>query len=107
MENNKSRWTSRNPKEFKKGDIICDAADQSFLRIVLAVSDKALWVSGFVHCALTENGNLHPIFPMYFDELDNAYGPLLRLGNLKDYQGFVDNEDIQKEIRGYINETEE
>ena len=92
MENNKSRWTSRNTKEFKK---------------VLAVSDKALWVSGFVHCALTENENLHPIFPIYFEELEDVYGPLLRLGNLKDYQDFVDNKDIQEEIREYINKTEE
>ena len=50
----KSKWTSNNPKEFVVGDIICNRAKQDFLRLVLYVDDIALWVTGFVHCALTE-----------------------------------------------------
>lgn len=94
----KSRWISENPKEFKKGDIICYAKDQSFLRIVLAITNEALWVSGFVHCALTENTDTHPIFPIYFDDLD-LDEPLFRLGNLKDFQKFIDDEKVQEEIQ--------
>ena len=93
----KSRWINRNPKEFKKGDIICYAKDQSCLRIVLAITNEALWVSGLILCALTENADVHPISPIYFEELD-IDEPLLKLGNLKDFQAFIDNENIQKEI---------
>ena len=101
--NMKSKWTSNSPKEFVVGDIICNRAKQDFLRLVLYVDDIALWVIGFVHCALTEGMERHPIFPIYFSEIENDE-PLLRLGNLNDYLNFVPN--IQEEIKTEINNIE-
>ena len=101
--NMKSKWTSNSPKEFVVGDIICNRAKQDFLRLVLYVDDIALWVTGFVHCALTEGMERHPIFPIYFSEIENDE-PLLRLGNLNDYLNFVPN--IQEEIKTEINNIE-
>ena len=93
----KSRWTSDNPREFNVGDIICNKKLQDFLRLVVYVDDNALWCTGLVHCALTENCENHPIFPMYFDEIENeTYEPLLRLGNLKDYSDYID--DVHMEV---------
>lgn len=99
---NKNKWTSTNPKEFKIGDIICNKNNQSFLRLVLGISDEALWVSGLIHCALTPNEDVHPIYPIFFDEVGED---LLRLGNLKDFQRFVDDENIQKEIKRDIEKS--
>lgn len=99
---NKNKWTSTNPKEFKIGDIICNKNNQSFLRLVLGISDEALWVSGLILCALTSNEDIHPIYPIFFDEVGED---LLRLGNLKDFQRFVDDENIQKEIKRDIEKS--
>ena len=100
-----SDWISKNPKDFRAGDIICNSKDQSFLRLVLYVDDVAIWAVGLVHCALTVNMDKHPIFPIYFKEIEDGYvDPLLRLGNLNDYSSFVDN--IQGEVKDYINTIE-
>lgn len=94
---NKSRWISDNPRDFNIGDIICYKHKQDFLRLVVYVEDNALWVTGLVHCALTENCESHPIFPMYFDEIENGYcEPLLRLGNLKNYSNYIN--DVRMEV---------
>jgi hypothetical protein len=93
----KSRWISDNPKDFVAGDIICNKAKQDFLRLVVYSDDNAIWVTGLVHCALTKNNEIHPIFPMYFDEIERGiYEPLLRLGNLKDYSNFIN--DVHMEV---------
>ena len=89
-----SRWTSKNYREFKPGDIICNAKDQSFLRIVVKVEEDTLWCAGFVHAALTENMDKQPVFPIPFTEIEwNAEQcgeTLLRLGNLDDYKAFIE-----------------
>ena len=100
----KSRWICDNPKDFIRGDIICDRPKQNNLKLVLRVDNEAIWVTGLVHCAFTENYEKHPIFPIYFDEL-YAYEPLLKLGNLKDYSNFIDN--IQKELDYIIDDCHE
>lgn len=99
----KSKWTSDNPNEFVVGDIICYKAKQDFLRLVLYVDDVALWVTGFVHCALTESMEQHPIFPIYFSEIEHDE-PLLRLGNINDYSAFIPK--VQEEIKATINKIE-
>ena len=99
----KSNWTSDNPKEFVVGDIICYRAKQDFLRLVLYVDDVALWVTGFVHCALTESMEQHPIFPIYFSKIEYDE-PLLRLGNLNDYSNFIPK--VQEEINVAISKIE-
>ena len=92
MIKNKSRWTSHDPKEFVTGDIICNRKLQDFLRLVVYVDDVALWCVGLVLCSLTENNETHPLFPMYFDEIEKGcWEPLLRLGNLNDYSNYISN----------------
>lgn len=92
-----SRWTSIKPREFVAGDIICNKEKQDYLRLIVHVDDMAIWVTGLVHCSLTENDEKHPIYPIYFTEIENeGYEPLLKLGNLKDYSLFIEN--IQKEV---------
>ena len=98
-----ANWTNNNPKEFVVGDIICNKENQDFLRLVLYVDDVAMWVTGLVHCALTEYMEQHPIFPMYFDEIENDE-PLLRLGNLNDYLNFI--QIVQEEIKSSIEQIE-
>ena len=95
----KSRWTSDNVKDFKVGDIICEKTDQSFKRLIVYVDDVAIWVTGLVHCALTENNDKHPIYPIYIDNHDETEF-LLRLGNLNDFLSFVDR--IQDEVKENI-----
>ena len=93
----KSRWISDNPRDFNAGDIICNKALQDFLRLIVYADDNAIWVTGLVHCSLTENCENHPIFPMYFDEIERGvYEPLLRLGNLEDYSNFIS--DVHMEV---------
>jgi len=95
-----TKWTSDNPKEFKAGDIICNMWHQNFKRLVLYVTDDALWVIGLVHCALTEGEDKHPIYPIYFSELEYIE-PLLRLGNLTDFSDFMVR--VQSEVENLIN----
>lgn len=96
-----SRWISHNPKEFVTGDIICDRELQDNLRLVLYTDDKAIWVTGLVHCAFTENKEKHPVYPMYFEEINEGIWPeLTRLGNLKDYSEFIPR--VQNEIKDII-----
>ena len=91
-----SRWISHNPKEFKVGDIICNTSTQSFLRLVVYIDDIAIWCVGLVHCSFTENNKSHPLFPIYFNEIENSEEQLTKLGNLNDYAGFI--KDIQNEV---------
>jgi len=101
----KSRWTSCNIKEFVAGDIICNKEKQEFLRLVVYVDDTALWCVGLVHCSLTENCNPHPIFPIYFDEIEQGvWEPLLKLGNLNDYSNYIN--DVHDEVLNAINNIE-
>lgn len=102
----KSRWTSDNPKEFVAGDIICNKELQDFLRLVVYVDDTALWCVGLVHCSLTENDEIHPIFPMYFDEIEQgSWEQLLRIGNIKDYSNYIN--DVHEEVTNMIKNIKE
>lgn len=93
-----SRWMSTDYKNFKAGDIICDKEKQSFLRLIVKADDKAIWCVGLVHAALTENNDKHPIYPIYFDEIEKGeWGELLRLGNLDDYKEYI--ERVQDECK--------
>lgn len=104
----KSRWISSNPKEFVPGDIICNRDKQNFLRMVVYKDDVALWCVGFIHCAFTENNDNHPIFPIYFDEINaGIWQELIRLGNISDYNSYIsriEGEVIHaiKRIEGYF-----
>lgn len=103
---NKSRWISYDPKEFVAGDIICNKELQDFIRLVVYVDDVALWCVGLVHCALSENCNPHPLFPMYFDEIEKGvWEPLLRIGNLNDYSNYINS--VQNEILASIKNIKE
>ena len=105
MSNNASRWINHNPREFVAGDIICDRDLQTNLRLVLYTDDAAIWVTGFVHCAFTENNDEHPIYPMYFNEIDEGIWPkLTKLGNLNDYLAFIPR--VQDEIKTNIESIE-
>ena len=99
-----SRWMSTDPKEFTVGDIICNREKQDFLRLVVYKDEIALWCVGMVLCAFSENNNEHPVFPVYFDQI-KEYEDLLRLGNLNDYAGFIDN--VKKEIIRNIDNIED
>ena len=93
----KSRWISTDWKSFEVGDIICDAGKQSFLRLVVYKDEEEIWVAGFVHAALTENNDVHPVVPMKYTELEKGlWGELLKLGNLKDYTEYIDR--VKSEI---------
>ena len=104
-------WRSYNPREFKSGDIICERDDQSHTMIVLDINEDALWCIGLVHCALTVNHKVHPIFPIWFEWIDNGIQkPLARLGNLNDFSAYVCDKDIQEEVKQrieYFKSTEE
>lgn len=96
-----SRWVTDDPKKFVEGDIICDRKQQRTLSLVVKVTDEAIWTTGLVLCSLTENNEEHPLFPLYFEEMEKGYvDPMIRLGNLKDYMQFIT--DVQGEIEEAI-----
>lgn len=98
----KNNWLSSDLTQIKKGDIICNKKDQDFLRLVIYVDEVAIWCIGLVHCAFAESEKEKPIFPMYFDEIeDSIWVPILRLGNLENYAQYI--ADIEPTIKEAIN----
>ena len=86
-----SRWISKDYKTFDVGDIICNTEKQDFLRLIVRKDEDALWFVGFVHAALTENNEKHPVTPMRFVDIeDGLWDNMTRLGNLKDYMEYID-----------------
>lgn len=85
------------------GDIICDADKQGFLRLVVYKDKEEIWCTGFVHTALTENNDVHPVFPMRYTELEEGvWGKLLKLGNLKNYTEYINR--VKPEIEKMLKE---
>lgn len=94
----KSRWSSTDYKSFKAGDIICYKEKQAHLQLIIKVDEKAIWCAGLVHAALTENNDKHPVYPIYFDEIEKGgWDEFLRLGNLDDYKEYI--ERVQDECK--------
>lgn len=101
----KSRWINNNPKEFVPGDIVCNKEKQDFLRLIVHVDNVAIWCVGLIHCSLSENCSPHPIFPMYFDEIEKGvWEPILKLGNLTDYSNYIDA--VNSEVLNMIESVE-
>lgn len=75
---------------YKKGDIICSAHDQSFLRVVIHVEEKhnVIWCAGLIIMGLMKDKEHPDAFPIYLDDPDVEN--LKILGNLDDYKRLVD-----------------
>lgn len=93
----KSSWVSTDWKTFGPGDIICNEDKQDFTRLIVFKDDIAIYCVGLTHCALTEQNERHPIFPIYFNEIEKMEellgDRLLKLGSLSDYGRFIQRVD--------------